>query len=145
MILEERTWIDTDPAAVFRFFETMEDHYEDWHPDHILFRWVDAGELKEGAEAYFEERIGGELQKKTVVFTAIEPDRSLEFRPTGWSRLLLPSISFSIEPDDDGCTIIQRIKVRTGPIGRFLNRREFEAVRAHMREEGQNLKRLLEN
>jgi len=145
MILEEQTWIDTDPADVFRFFETMEDQYEDWHPDHILFRWREGGELQEDAEAYFEERIGGQLQQKTVVFTRIRPNRYLEFRPTDWTRLLLPSISFSIEPDDCGCTVVQRIKVRTGPIGRFLNRREFEAVRTHMREEGENLKRLLED
>lgn len=145
MILEQRTWIDTDPSAVFRFFESMAEHYEDWHPDHIRFRWGQGGELKEGGEAYFEERIGGELQEKTVVFTAIEPDRYLEFRPTDWTRLLLPSISFSIDPDDGGCTVVQRIKVRTGPIGRFLNRREFEAVRTHMREEGEHLKRLLED
>ena len=44
----------------------------------------------------------------------------------------------------DGCDVTQRIKVRTGPIGAWLNRGEFNAVRVHMKEEGENLKALLE-
>lgn len=101
--------------------------------------------MKQGAEAYFEERIAGKLQKKQVRFTEIVPDRYIEFRPT--SRLvglLMPSINFSIDPRVDGCDLTQRIKVRTGPIGARLNRREFDAVRTHMREEGENLKSILE-
>jgi hypothetical protein len=56
----------------------------------------------------------------------------------------MPSISFAIEPHENGCDLTQRIKVRTGPIGAWLNRREFDAVRTHMKEEGENLKTILE-
>lgn len=145
MILEEQTHIEARPAAVFRIFEEMESNYTDWHPDHITFRWVTDERLQPGAEAYFEERIGGELQRKTVRFTSVDPGRYIEFRPTGWlTRLLLPHISFTITPDGDGCRVVQRLRVRTGPIGARLNRREFDAVRTHMAEEGANLKRLVE-
>lgn len=37
-----------------------------------------------------------------------------------------------------------RIKVRTGPIGTWFNRREFDAVRKYIQEEGENLKYILE-
>ena len=36
------------------------------------------------------------------------------------------------------------IHIRTGPVGAWLNRREFSAVRQHIREEGESLKHLLE-
>lgn len=101
--------------------------------------------MEQGAESYFEERIAGKLQQKTVRFTEIVPDRYIEFKPT--SRLvglLMPSISFSIEPLEEGCHLTQRIKIRTGLIGARLNRHEFDAVRAHMEEEGENLKAILE-
>jgi hypothetical protein len=145
MILEETTRIDASPGEIYGFFEGMDANYERWHPDHIEFRWLDGGGLEEGAEAYFEERIAGKLQEKTVRFTGVVPDRYIEFRPT--SRLvglLMPHISFTIEPHEDGCTLTQRIKVRTGPIGARLNRREFDAVRTHMTEEGENLRDILE-
>jgi hypothetical protein len=56
-----------------------------------------------------------------------------------------PPISFRTDPPGDGCVVTQAIRVRTGPIGAWLNRREFDAVRAHMREEGENLKRTPES
>jgi Polyketide cyclase / dehydrase and lipid transport len=145
MILEETTRVNASPEEVYHFFETMDVNYQRWHPDHILFRWSTGDGLKQGAIAYFEERIAGKKQKKTVKFTEVVPDRHIESKPT--SRLvgiLMPSISFTIKPHENGCDLTQRIKVRTGPIGAWLNRREFDAVRTHMREEGENLKTIIE-
>ncbi|WP_435157410.1 SRPBCC family protein [Haladaptatus sp. DFWS20] len=145
MILEETTRVNASPEEVYHFFETMDVNYQRWHPDHIVFRWSTGDGLEQGAIAYFEERIAGKKQKKTVQFTEVIPDRYIDFKPT--SRLvgmLMPSISFTIEPHENGCDLTQRIKVRTGPIGAWLNRREFDAVRTHMKEEGENLKTILE-
>ncbi|WP_254279515.1 SRPBCC family protein [Haloarcula marina] len=145
MLLEEATRVSAPPEAIYRFFETMDANYERWHPDHIEFRWVGGDGLAQGAEAYFEERIAGKTQQKTVRFTEVVPDRYIEFKPTSLLvGLLMPSISFTIDPHENGCDVTQRIKIRTGPIGARLNRREFDAVRAHMQEEGENLKTLLE-
>jgi len=146
VILKERARIEGSPERVFRFFEEIETHYEEWHPDHITFRWMDGNGLEQGNKAYFEEEIGGEMMKKTVRFVAVEDGRYIELRPTG--RLLgffLPYISFSFEPDGDGCEFTQRIKIRTGPIGRRLNRDEFDAVQQHMVEEGENLRTVIES
>jgi len=64
MILKEITDVEAPPGEVYRFFEEMEENYERWHPDHITFNWTEGAGLEQGAEAYFEERIGGKLQKK---------------------------------------------------------------------------------
>ncbi|WP_238993966.1 SRPBCC family protein [Halobellus captivus] len=146
MILEETTVVEASPGAVFHFFETMEEHYTRWHPDHVAFRWIDGNGLEAGATAYFEEEIAGKTQRKTVRFTRVDPDRYIEFEPTSrLVRLLMPHISFAISSHPGGCELTQRISVRTGPIGAWLNRREFDAVREHMREEGENLNRILED
>jgi len=47
--------------------------------------------------------------------------------------------------EGDGYQVVQEVHVRTGPLGSWLNRRELDAVRKHMKEEGENLKRLLES
>ena len=145
MILEASTRIEASSEDVFRFFEHIDENYEDWHPDHVTFRWVEGDGLERGNRAYFEEVIGGELKKQTVRYTEVERARYIELQPTRrLIRLLLPHISFTIEPENSGCRLIQRIKIRTGPIGARFNRREFDAVRTHMREEGENLKTLVE-
>jgi hypothetical protein len=145
MILEETTRVDASLGEVYHFFETMNANYQRWHPDHILFRWSTGDGSEQGVIASFEERIAGKRKKKTIQFTEVVPDRHIEFKPT--SRLvgiLMPSISFAIEPHENGCDLTQRIKVRTSPIGAWLNRREFDAVRTHMKEGGENLKTILE-
>jgi hypothetical protein len=145
MILKETTRVRASSEDIYRFFETMDANYERWHPDHIEFRWIGRDGLTEGAKAYFEERIAGKTQQKTVRFTAVVPGRYIEFKPTSLLvGLLMPSISFTIDPREDGCDFTQRIKIRTGPIGARLNRSEFDAVRTHMHEEGEHLKTILE-
>ena len=145
MLIEERTAIEAPPAAVFAFFERIEDHYLDWHPDHITFRWTTDEGFAVGAEAYFEEEIGGNVKRQTIRYHAVDPPERVAFHPTSrLIRILLPSISFTIEPTDDGSLVTQRIRIRTGPIGRRLNRTEFHALREHVREEGEHLKRIVE-
>jgi hypothetical protein len=58
--------------------------------------------------------------------------------------LFLPRILFRVEPAGSGFAVTQEIHLRIGPLAAWLNRRELEAVRRHMSEEGENLKRLLE-
>ena len=146
MRLRDSIRIRTTPARVFRFFETMDRHYLDWHPDHRLFRWEEGKGVEPGVVFYFEVVIGGKLMKKRVHFTRVEPDRHLEFTFTNrLLALILPRISFHVEPEGDGVRFDAEIQIRTGPIGAWLNRREFDAVRKHMREEGENLKRILES
>ena len=145
MILEAAIRIDARPDQVFAFLADMERNYLRWHPDHVLFRWEGEPGLKVGNAFYFEERIGGKLLRKRVRFTRIVPGRLIEFALTNPAyRLILPRISFAIEPEGTGVRVTQTIPIRTGPIGAWLNRREFDAVRVHMREEGENLKRILE-
>jgi hypothetical protein len=145
MILKDSIHIGARPDAIFRFFEEMERHYRQWHPDHVLYRRVAGRGVNEGNIFYFEEYIAGKLLKKQVVFTRVIPDQHIEFAPTFWlMRLFLPRMLFRIEPEADGCRFTAEIHLRMGPLARRAQRKELEAVREHMRIEGVNLKRIVE-
>ena len=145
MILEESVEIRTAPDRIFGFFEHMDENYRSWHPDHVLFKWVDGRSLNEGTVFYFEEYIAGKLLKKRVRFTKIEADKHIEFAPTFWLlRLFLPRFVFHVDRDGDHCRFEAQIHRRIGPLAKRLHQKDFDAVRQHMRDEGQNLKRLLE-
>ena len=145
MILADSVRIHTTPDRVFAFFEGMADDYLRWHPDHLSFRWVAGRGIAEGVTFHFEERIAGKLLRKTVRLTRVLPGRLIEFAPTNrLFRLILPSIAFAIEIDGAEVIVRQAIRLRIGPLGAWLNRREFAAVARHMREEGLNMRRLLE-
>lgn len=146
MLFHDEVRIAAPAARIFAFFCEMEENYTRWHPDHQEFRWLTEGGLREGAVSHFVERIGGKVLTKDVVYTRVEPDRYIEF--TLRNRLysfVMPRLSFRILPDGDGCRFVAEIYIRTGPIGAWLNRHEFAAVRVHMREEAENLKQLMEH
>lgn len=145
MLLKSSVDIKATPDDVFRFFSEMAEGYTRWHPDHLLFRWEGEQELREGAVFYFEERIAGKLFKKRVRFTHIVPGKLIEFAPTNTIfRLFLPRIAFAIDPSGSGIRVTQTLQIRTGPVGAWLNRREFATVQEHMDEEGANMKTIIE-
>lgn len=146
LVLRDTIDVHASPLAIFAFFEDIERHYLHWHPDHKLFRWTQGRGLALGHEFHFEEIIYGKLLKKTGVLTRIEPGRHIEFAPTFWlMRLFLPRMLFHIHPLADGQQrVTAEIHLRVGPLGARLNKREFDAVREHMRLEGVNLKRIVE-
>lgn len=146
MRLAHSTFIRATPEAVLAFFADMETNYRRWHPDHLLFRWEDGRGLEPGVVFYFEETIGGQLMRKRVAFTRIDPEGRIEFAFTNrLLRLVLPYIRFDFPREDGGVRFTQEIPIRTGPLGAWLNRREFDAVREHMRQEAENLKAILES
>jgi len=145
MILQDSILIKASPEAIFRFFEEMERNYLQWHPDHVLYRWVSGRGVKVGHVFYFEEYIAGKLFKKRVVFTRVVPHQHIEFAPTFWlMKLFLPRMVFRIEPEGNGCRFVAEVHLRMGPLAQRAHTQEFAAIREHMRVEGLNIKRILE-
>ena len=145
MLLKSTVQIKTSADKIFNFFEEMDKNYLRLHPDHILFEWKKGEGLQVGNVFYFEEKINGQLIKKQTRFRKIIPNEWIEFELTNWFfRMIVPRISFIIRDFGDYCEVTQEIPIRTGPIGAYLNRKDFDAVRIHMKEEGENLKSLME-
>lgn len=145
MILSQATMIAAPAQRIFDFFERSEETYTRWHPDHISFCWLQDGRQAAGNRFYFEERIHGDHYKRTMRYTKVERDRLIEFVPDSFLiGLFLRRVRFVIEPVDARCRVTQEVHIRVGPLGRRLNRAGFTAVEQHMREEGDNLKALME-
>jgi hypothetical protein len=145
VILKDSIKIRARPETIFRFFEEMENNYLHWHPDHVLYRWKSGRGVKEGNVFYFEEYITGKLLKKRVVFTRVIPGQHIEFAPTFWlMRLFLPRMLFRIVQETDGCRFVAEVHLRMGPLAQRAHKKELEAVRQHMKVEGENIKCIVE-
>lgn len=148
MVLRDSIEVRAPLQTMFAFFEDMSnERYLSWHPDHKLFRWTEGRGVKLGHRFYFEEVIAGKLLRKSVEFTRIEPNGHIEYAPTFWlMRLFLPRLVFRAEIAGPGSfRFVAEIFLRVGPLGARLNKREFDAVREHMRIEGVNFKRYAES
>jgi len=71
--------IDATPESVWVFFDSIENNYTKWHPDHVMFRWVEGKRFEKSAVAYTEQNVHGSLHKMKVKCTC-DPKPQDRFR-----------------------------------------------------------------
>ena len=74
----------------------------------------------------------------------VEPNRKMEYRFTFPTSIVCPKGSFIIEPKGESCTFTATLFFRFGRVFAKLASSRVEAIKKHMKEEGENLKKLLE-
>ena len=146
MKFEDKILISASCEKVYAFFEHIKENYLHWHPEHRKFEWRKGTGLAVGNVFYFEEEIGGQLLKKETRFTKIVKGQYIEFKMVNWFyRWFIPKMTFMFEEKEKGCLFTAQIFLRgIGPIGKWAHRKEFAAVKQHMKEEGENLKQIIE-
>ena len=140
--LKESIEIHSTPEEVFDWFRNLDKNYAGWHSDHI--KWSFEGGFREGARCEYEERLHGDLHKARAMLVRIENDRLIEFRHIFPLSIVCPGGSFTIERRGNGCLFSATLRFRAGWLFSMLTPRRVDAVKRHMKEEGQNLKNSLE-
>ncbi|MBW2560314.1 MAG: SRPBCC family protein [Deltaproteobacteria bacterium] len=153
VILTDSIEIKTFPEKIFNFLTGIVDDasYRAWHKDdHVSFRWLKGQPWAEGSVMYVEEYLHGKLHKLKFVVTKIVPNEKIEYAPV--SRLLrkfFPKNQFIIEQKGESCLFIASGTYRVGWIGKAFFGKAIEkglaSVEKHMKEEGENLKKILES
>jgi len=151
-ILKNSIEIYVAPEQVFDFLLQLVDNasYRAWHPDdHVAFRWLKGNPWEVGSIGYAEEYFHGKLHKFRFRVSKAVANRSISYAPV--SRLLkmfFPESSFHIEPSAKGCIFTGQVHLRIGKMAKTFAKRRLEqglsSVRKHMKEEGENLKKILE-
>ena len=145
--------IKTTPEKIFSFLTSIvdDDSYRAWHrKDHVRLRWLKGPPWTEGSVVYAEEYIHGKLHKLKFEITKIIPNERIEYTPASrFVRKFFPKNEFIIEQKKDACRFIAAGTYRLGWIGKTFFKKAIEkglsSVQKHMKEEGENLKKILEN
>jgi len=146
--LRDRVVIEAPPGKVWRWLEHLPAHYRDWHPDHVSCRWIRGNGLVPGAELEVVELLHGKEHRLRMRAVSVDPGRRVDY-------VVFPGLTgrFELVPEGEGTalTATLRIGVRWPVIGpvidRLLSRAlggRIEAIRKHQRDEGRNLKALIE-
>lgn len=140
MIVEERRPLATSAERVVAFFEHLDRHYLEWHPDHIAFVWIDG----DHHDAFrFDETIGRWRIAMRMRIVRTAGGRHVTCRPISpWLRLVAPWMSFDVSDAGEGSLYVHRIKLRLGPLRPLLRKTLLNPLRRHMREESAYLDRL---
>ncbi|MFX0201959.1 MAG: SRPBCC family protein [Candidatus Hodarchaeota archaeon] len=149
IVLRDTIKIKTTPEEVFEWFAQFKENYRAWHPDHGECRYLHGSHpFEEGAIIYAEEYLHGDLHKLKLHMSRVVPNSRMEYKIP-----LLGSGAFIIEPSGDDILFTAELHLgwRFPVIGSLIDwvfqtffGHRLNAMRQHMREEGINLKELME-
>lgn len=137
--------IDAPPARVWEWIAGLAGHYTDWHPAHVSAEWERGAPNQVGSVLKAIEDLGGDREELRFEVTAVEPHHRLEYRLLGPIGILLPRGAFTVDPANGGARFVATISYRFGWLTEHVFRRRTAMLRAHMSEEGENLRRILES
>ena len=149
IMLRDSITIQTTPEGIFKWLELMPQEYCAWHPDHVVCRVVKGSMLQPGSEIECKEYLHGKLHLMRLRTTRMDPGRRMEYEITG-----LGKGAFEVISRDEGVNFaaelglgfdIPIIGTLVDALLRALLRRRLDAIREHVREEGQNLKKIIES
>jgi len=153
LVLKDSIEIKTTAQKVFNFLTSIVDDesYRAWHrEDHVSFRWLKGNPWTEGSVLYAEEYIHGKLHKFKFEIVSIVLNKRIEYTPTSrFVRKFFPKNEFIIEQKGEFCIFTATGTYRVGKLGKIFFNKAIEnglsSVKRHMREEGENLKIMLES
>jgi len=148
IILRDEITIAVPPERIFAWLNHLPENYREWHPDHVAYRYLTDGGLREGAVIYCEEYLHGDLHKFKMRATQVIPNARLDYRIAPGMRG-----SFGIEARNGNSLFIAELFFGVGfpvlgwvldQLLRLLFARQIKLFRQHIAEEGQNLRRIME-
>jgi len=130
--------------ALIKIFST-EKYYKMWHKGHTICKWLKGKQFEKGSILYAEEYLHGKLHKMKFIGTNLVRNKKVEFKLLFPTSLFCPKGSFIIEQGKEHSIFTANLYFR---FSRFFNKYakdRVDAVKRHMKEEGENLKKIVEN
>lgn len=144
--LKDSIEIKAEPEKIFQWLTNMEDNYLDWHEDHVsCVKLTNSHELKVGDIFCYEENLHDELHKLKFKLINLEENKKIEFKTLFPGSLICPKGSFLIEPKGNSCIFTATLFFRLGGLLSKIAKSRVDAIKQHMKEEGENLKKLMES
>lgn len=151
-VLTDTIEVKVTPEKIFGFLTGIidDDSYRAWHrEDHVAFRFLKGHPWTEGSIVYAEEYIHGKRHKLKFEITKIVKNERIAYVPVSrFLRKFFPKNEFIIEKKGEFSQFTASGTYRVGWIAKTFFKKAVEnglsGVRKHMREEGENLKRILE-
>jgi hypothetical protein len=152
IVLTESIEIETSPEKLFSYLIGIVDDesFKTLHADNISFRWLEGEPWKEGSIASAEKRLHGKPHRFRFIISKVVPNRHIEYKPTSkLMRMFFPQKEFIIERTAGGCRFVSSATFRIGWIGKKFFKASIDDglshFKAYLKEEGRNLKKILES
>lgn len=143
--LIDSTVIDAPSDTIWQWLMDLPTHYTAWHPDHLSAEWERGEPNQIGSIMRAVELLDGTRETLRLQLTSLDPPRRFEYRIRGPISLLLPRGAFIVTPLNGGSRFTASISYRLGSFTERIFGSRVASLTRHMKEEGENLKRIVES
>lgn len=143
----DKITIKCNPSAVYNtllFFFQSSEHYKIWHKDHISCYWKKGKDFHPHSVLIAEEYLHGSPHKLGFKIIKNQPDQFLQYKMLFPFSLLCYGGFFKMVPKDSETEFTAQLGFRYGSLLKILFKKEIESVKNHMKEEGVNMKEIIE-
>jgi hypothetical protein len=142
--------IQTSPDKIWGFLLNIEKNYTIWHPeDHILFKWTDGKPFEKGSTFYAEQYMMKHKIKYKGVITESFPKSKITMKFLFPLSIITDRIEMIIEVHGSYSTFkhitYMKFKFLSRTLFKKRNIKTLQDMDAHVKSEGRNMKRILEN
>lgn len=146
--LQHAILIEATPERLWRWLADLPTHYREWHPAHVSCRYERGSTPAVGAVLYAEEYLHGRMHRLRLTLTEVVSGHVIRYRGAAVTGCFL------LEPANGGTRFGAELAIglRAPVVGGLIDavvrrclRHRLAAIEAHMREEGENLKRIIEH
>ena len=124
--------------------------YKAWHPEHESIEWLRGEPVMEGSLVRITEYLNGTLASLTFRFAEVIPSRLIRYHVRFPLSIVAPENRFEFEElGESRCRFTAYGRIRM-PMWLFLkshsaHKGKLKGSKQHMKEEGENLKRIAES
>ena len=145
MDLKDSIKINCRPEKVYNWLiNNFIKDYKRLHSKHVLAKWVKGKNFEVGSIMYFKEYLNGGLEKLSAKAVKNVKNRLIEYRFLFPHCIICQKGSFIIKPQKNGSVFTAVLSFRLGWILSKIMPSKVNALKKHMKEEGDNLKKILE-
>ncbi len=146
MDLSDTIKIAAPVSRVFNFFEELDKNYLRWHPDHLGCKLLAGRNIEAGTIMCFEEKMHGKPHSLKFKITWVETGKIIEYANFFPFSMISSGGFFKfVQIGGDSCEFIAGMNFKGGKFLSNLFRTRIEALKKHMKEEGENLKKIMES
>jgi len=124
---------------------STEEGYRMWSTDHVSCKWVKGKPFEKESVLYIEEYLHGKLHKMKFAHMNVVRNKSLEYKLRFPMSVICPQGSLRIIQNEESCTFEAMLAFRMSGILFKIAGNQVNALKNHMKEEGERLKAIVES
>lgn len=142
-MLKDSIVINKAPNEIFEWLLDFVENYRSWHPDHIGAKWIKSQNFEVGSILYTEEYIGKDKERLKFKTTKLIPNQLIEYKLLFPHSMFCSGGSFELKPKNGSTIFTATLSFRCKNILSRLFSSKVQEIKKHMKEEGENLKKIL--